>query len=80
MLYEVITKGNNGGDGFAMARHLVNRGAEVDVLTLGPDSASQGDAKVNWAKRSLIWPMLNGMVSHGVMVTGNEYRVPNRPC
>ncbi len=43
----ICGKGNNGGDGFAMARHLVNRGAEVDVLTLGPDSASQGDAKVN---------------------------------
>lgn len=43
----VCGKGNNGGDGFAMARHLVNRGARVDVLTLGPDSASQGDAKTN---------------------------------
>lgn len=42
-------KGNNGGDGFAMARHLVNRGAEVDVLTLGPDSAATGDAKTNLA-------------------------------
>lgn len=40
-------KGNNGGDGFAMARHLVNRGAVVDVLTLGPDTASQGDARGN---------------------------------
>ena len=40
-------KGNNGGDGFAMARHLVNRGAEVDVLMLGPDSAATGDAKTN---------------------------------
>lgn len=40
-------KGNNGGDGFAMARHLVNRGATVDVLTLGPDSASTGDARTN---------------------------------
>jgi NAD(P)H-hydrate epimerase len=42
-------KGNNGGDGFAIARHLVNRGAEVDVLTLAPDSASTGDAKTNLA-------------------------------
>lgn len=40
-------KGNNGGDGFAMARHLVNRGAEVDVLLLGPDTASTGDAAAN---------------------------------
>lgn len=40
-------KGNNGGDGFAIARHLVNRGADVDVLTIGPDSAAEGDAKIN---------------------------------
>lgn len=25
-------KGNNGGDGFAMARHLVNRGAQITVF------------------------------------------------
>jgi hydroxyethylthiazole kinase-like uncharacterized protein yjeF len=42
-------KGNNGGDGFAMARHLVNRGADVDVMTLGPDSAATGDALANLA-------------------------------
>lgn len=40
-------KGNNGGDGFAMARHLVNRRARVLVYTLGPDEASQGDAAAN---------------------------------
>jgi len=40
-------KGNNGGDGYAMARHLINRGARVDVLTLAPDTAIGGDARVN---------------------------------
>jgi NAD(P)H-hydrate epimerase len=40
-------KGNNGGDGFAMARHFINRGAEVTVYTLGPDEASRGDARTN---------------------------------
>ena len=48
-----IGKGNNGGDGLVVARHLVNMGAEVKVLALvNPDEIS-GDAKVNleiWRK------------------------------
>ncbi len=40
-------KGNNGGDGFAMARHLRGWGAEVEVhLTCQPESL-QGDAALN---------------------------------
>lgn len=42
-------KGNNGGDGFAMARHLINRGAVVSVLALGADADSKGDAGLNLA-------------------------------
>ncbi len=45
----VCGMGNNGGDGFAMARHFVNRGATVDVLTIGPDTTVEGDAKTNLA-------------------------------
>ncbi len=40
-------KGNNGGDGFAIARHLVNRGVAVHVMNIGPDEASRGDAATN---------------------------------
>ena len=41
-------KGNNGGDGFAMARHLENRGFDVTVdLFANPDEL-QGDAAVNY--------------------------------
>jgi len=43
----ICGKGNNGGDGFAMARHLINRGALVDVVTLAPDSTISGDARCN---------------------------------
>jgi ADP-dependent NAD(P)H-hydrate dehydratase / NAD(P)H-hydrate epimerase len=40
-------KGNNGGDGFVMARHLLNRGAEVSVLLLGKTQELKEDAKLN---------------------------------
>ncbi len=40
-------KGNNGGDGFVIARHLANRGAEVKVMVFGELADISGDAKVN---------------------------------
>ncbi len=41
--------GNNGGDGFAIARHLVNRFAEVVVFSLKKDEEIKGDAATNLA-------------------------------
>ncbi len=40
-------KGNNGGDGFVIARHLENAGVNVRVLLCVPPSSLTGDAKVN---------------------------------
>lgn len=40
-------KGNNGGDGFAIARHTINRGAHVHCFLLAPDEQISGDAKTN---------------------------------
>jgi len=40
-------KGNNGGDGLAVARHLYDRGAKVYVLLTGRKSELKGDAKIN---------------------------------
>ena len=43
----VCGKGNNGGDGFVIARHLANRGGRVTVVLLGRMRDVKGDAKVN---------------------------------
>jgi ADP-dependent NAD(P)H-hydrate dehydratase / NAD(P)H-hydrate epimerase len=43
----VCGKGNNGGDGFVVARHLINNGAKVSVARLGKKKEIKGDAKIN---------------------------------
>lgn len=45
----VCGKGNNGGDGFALARRLSIRGVAVRVALLAPFSAAAGEANVNLA-------------------------------
>jgi NAD(P)H-hydrate epimerase len=42
-----VGKGNNGGDGFVIARHLLNLGAEVKVLSIVELSDITGDAATN---------------------------------
>ena len=39
--------GNNGGDGFVIARHLLNAGLAVAVYLTAPDSDLRGDAEIN---------------------------------
>src|SRR5437899_7149531 len=40
-------RGNNGGDGFVVARTLVQRGVDVSVFLVGRVSEVRGDARVN---------------------------------
>jgi hydroxyethylthiazole kinase-like uncharacterized protein yjeF len=44
----VSGKGNNGGDGFVIARHLFNNGIPVKVALLAEPSGLKGDALVNF--------------------------------
>lgn len=39
--------GNNGGDGFVIARHLLREGVETDVYLVVPEEKIAGDAEVN---------------------------------
>ena len=41
-------KGNNGGDGFVIARHMENAGVDVRVLLCIPASSLSGDAAANF--------------------------------
>lgn len=43
----VAGKGNNGGDGFVVARHLFNLGARPNVLLLASKQELKGDAALN---------------------------------
>jgi NAD(P)H-hydrate epimerase len=43
----VCGRGNNGGDGFVIARHLLNRGATVETFLLARREDVKGDARVN---------------------------------
>ncbi|MBC7773676.1 MAG: NAD(P)H-hydrate epimerase [Pyrinomonadaceae bacterium] len=43
----IAGKGSNGGDGLAMARHLVNRGWNVGIVLAAAADAYTGDAAVN---------------------------------
>ena len=39
--------GNNGGDGFVVARHLFNHGFDVSLFLVGDKNRVRGDAQVN---------------------------------
>jgi hydroxyethylthiazole kinase-like uncharacterized protein yjeF len=55
LIYIVCGKGNNGGDGFVVARHLHNRGAKVRIFLVAKASQLKGDPKTNHA---ILWKAL----------------------
>ncbi|MCQ2559371.1 MAG: NAD(P)H-hydrate dehydratase [Clostridia bacterium] len=54
----LVGKGNNGGDGWVIARHLKNKGAEVQVFLLTDPDSIKGDARINFT----IWQKLQGKI------------------
>lgn len=44
----IAGKGNNGGDGFVIARYLLNRGVSVKVFLLADPRSLRGDAEINF--------------------------------
>ncbi len=44
----VCGKGNNGGDGFALARHFIINGYSVKIISLGAEEELKGDALTNF--------------------------------
>ena len=42
----IAGKGNNGGDGFVIARYLMNRGAVVKIFLFTARGEVKGDAKI----------------------------------
>jgi NAD(P)H-hydrate epimerase len=84
-------KGNNGGDGFVMARHLENAGVDVRVLLSVPPASLTGDAETNFqvlqqAKTPLLvppidWPSELGKadwIVDALLGTGTQGAIRNR--
>lgn len=44
----VVGKGNNGGDGLALTRHLLNQGYNVNLYMLASGDSLQGDPLINY--------------------------------
>lgn len=45
----ICGKGNNGGDGFAVARHLYLKGKKISVYLVGSENGITGDAEINFS-------------------------------
>lgn len=51
----ICTRGNNGGDGFAVARHLYNLNKKVKVFLVGKEDGMSEDCKVNYTILKNLW-------------------------
>jgi NAD(P)H-hydrate epimerase len=84
-------KGNNGGDGYVIARHLFNNGYSVRILSIGDPEDIKGDAKTNYlickkyniplvvikSSEQLIGQVPPGLVVDALLGTGIKGEVRN---
>lgn len=47
-IYILAGKGNNAGDGFVIARHLLDCGISIELVLLYPEDSLKGDALINY--------------------------------
>lgn len=67
--------GNNGGDGFVVARLLAERGWDVEVFFYGDPEKLPDDAGANWDR----WAEMGGAVSPIVPHRGRDMRFADPP-
>ena len=77
-IYVICGKGNNGGDGLVVARHLYNRGARVKVFLAAKPMQLKGDPKTNL---SILKEMLKSEKSSALDLIENtdEKKLRNHP-
>ncbi|HSL90105.1 MAG TPA: NAD(P)H-hydrate epimerase, partial [Ignavibacteriaceae bacterium] len=63
----VCGKGNNGGDGYAVARHLSNLGHKIKVITFGSEKDMSDDCKINYN-------ILNNLASSRQHISIKKYK------
>jgi hydroxyethylthiazole kinase-like uncharacterized protein yjeF len=59
----ICGKGNNGGDGFVVARMLLNSCAHISVLLVASPSELKGDAKINFKILQIIAKKSTGQIA-----------------
>jgi NAD(P)H-hydrate epimerase len=65
-------RGNNGGDGFVVARHLLNQGVTVRTFLLGRRGEVKGDARVNLETLEKMGAALVEVTDTGELATLSE--------
>ncbi|MBI5119164.1 NAD(P)H-hydrate epimerase [Candidatus Poribacteria bacterium] len=67
-------RGNNGGDGFVVARHLINNRIETHVFLVGAASRVKGDCRVNLRILQKMGVLINHVTKKGLPELRNRMK------